>query len=169
MKMIKDLDTQKNEIKDELAKLKHEFKIELPKKIAEARAYGDLKENAEYHAARERQSFVQGRIAQLTKQLSNLNNLNVSDIPKDKIAYGSKVTVIDIETDNRLEFQFVSSNDVNPSKGKISLSSPFGAALRDRTVGDEVDVTLPAGMKKYYIEKLITIHNDEFEEKYKQL
>ncbi|MDY6935225.1 MAG: transcription elongation factor GreA [Spirochaetota bacterium] len=166
--MSKDLDLQKREIKDEITKLKHEFKIELPKKIAEARAYGDLKENAEYHAARERQSFVQGRIAQLSKQLSNLNSLNVSDISKDKIAYGSKVRIIDQETNNRIEFELVSSNDINPSQGKISLSSPIGAALQGRTVGEEVDVTLPVGKKKYYIEKLITFHNDEFEEKYKQ-
>ncbi len=163
--MSKDLDTQKKELKEELAKLKHEFKVVLPKVIATARAFGDLKENAEYHAARERQSFVQGRITQLSKQFSALNNMNVSDIPKDKIAYGSQVCVIDLETDNRIEFNFVSSNEVNPSEGKISLSSPFGAALQNKNVGDEVEVTIPAGKKKYYIEKLITIHGDEFEKK----
>ena len=102
----KDINSQKQDLRDELEKLKNEFKIELPKKIAEAREYGDLKENAEYHAARERQSFVQARIAQLTEQLNQLNDINVSDIPDDSIGFGSVVTVYDEIEEEELVFSF---------------------------------------------------------------
>ena len=158
-----DLDAKKKKLKEELEALKYEFKIELPKVIAEARAYGDLKENAEYHAARERQSFVQARIGQISEQIAQLNELDISNLPADRIGYGSQVTVFDKETEDRIDFTFVSSNEVNPSEGKISLSSPIGMALQNKMAGDEVEVTIPAGKRVYYIEKLVTIHGNEFD------
>lgn len=161
--MSNDLALKKIALKEEVAKLKHEYKIELPKVIATARAFGDLKENAEYHAARERQSFVKARIAQLTEQLGNLNNLNVSDIPADRVGYGSEVTVIDIDTDDRNIFTIVSSDEVNPSEGKISLTSPIGVALRNKTAGDNIELNIPAGKRRYFIEKLVTVHGDEYQ------
>jgi len=161
--MSSDLDAKKKAIKEELTKLKHEYKIELPKIIATARAFGDLKENAEYHAARERQSFVKARIGQYTEQLSKLNDLHMSDIPTDKVGYGSEVTVIDMDTDDRNIFTIVSSDEVNPSEGKISLTSPIGVALRNKTAGDNIELNIPAGKKRYFIEKLITVHGEEFE------
>ncbi len=164
--MSNGLDEKKSELKEELNKLKYEFKIELPKVISEARAYGDLKENAEYHAARERQSFVKARISQLTAQLSQLNEMNLSDIPEGKVGFGSEVTIFNITDENRLIFTIVSSDEVNPSEGKISLSSPIGNALRNKSAGEEFEVTMPVGNKKYFIEKLITIHGDEFAEEY---
>lgn len=163
--MSSDLENKKKSLKNELDKLKQEFKVELPKRIAEARAYGDLKENAEYDAAREKQAFVKARIAQLTDQLSKLNELNLTNLPKDKIAYGSKVKVLDRETDDYIDFHFVSSNEVNPSEGKISLSSPIGAAFNNQTAGIEVEVQIPAGKRKYYIEKVVTIHGNVLEKK----
>ncbi|HOV07852.1 MAG TPA: transcription elongation factor GreA [Spirochaetota bacterium] len=159
---MSELEQKKQQIREELEKLKYEFKIELPKRISEAREYGDLKENAEYHAARERQSFVQARIAQLTEQLNKLNELNLSDIPEDKVAYGSTVTVVDVDTDDEVVFTFVSSNEVNPSEGKISVSSPIGAAMQNKAVGELVEVNIPAGKRKYKIIKLVTIHGKEF-------
>jgi len=167
MLMSSDLESQKQKLREELGALKYEFKIDLPKRIAEARAYGDLKENAEYDAARERQAFVKARIAQITEQLSQLNSLNVSDLSENSIAYGSRVVLLDLDSDDRLEFVFVSSNEVNPSEGKISLSSPIGMALQNKTVGENVEVTIPAGKRRYYIEKLITIHGNVFEKKKK--
>jgi len=161
MTAIKDIDSQKQGIRDELEKLKNEFKIELPKKIAEAREYGDLKENAEYHAARERQSFVQARIAQLTEQLNQLNDINISDIPDDRIGFGSVVTVYDEIEEEDVVFYFVSSGEVNPSEGKISASSPIGAALMNKTAGDSVEIIIPAGKKQYVIKKVITFHGIE--------
>ena len=159
--MSTELETKKQQIRDELEKMKHEFKVELPKKIAEAREYGDLKENAEYHAARERQSFVKARIAQLTEQLNRLNDLNITDIPDDKVGYGSSVTVVDTDTDDEIVFIFVSSNEVNPSEGKISVSSPIGAAMQNKSAGDHVTVAIPSGKRNYLIKKIVTIHGRE--------
>jgi transcription elongation factor GreA len=157
----KDINSQKQDLRDELEKLKNEFKIELPRKIAEAREYGDLKENAEYHAARERQSFVQARIAQLIEQLNKLNDINVSDIPDDRIGFGSVVTVYDEIEEEEIIFYFVSPGEVNPSEGKISASSPIGAALVNKTAGDSVEIIIPAGKKQYKIRKVITFHGTE--------
>ncbi len=159
--MSAELEEKKQIVRDELEKLKYEFKVDLPKRISEAREYGDLKENAEYHAARERQSFVKARIAQLTDQLNKLNDINMTDIPEDKIGYGSTVTVVDMDLDDEFVFTFVSSNEVNPSEGKISVSSPIGAAMQNKSIGDIVDVTIPAGKRKYLIKKITTIHGNE--------
>jgi len=160
--MSAELEEKKQKVRDELEKLKYEFKVDLPKRISEAREYGDLKENAEYHAARERQSFVKARIAQLTDQLNKLNDLNMTDIAEDKVGYGSTVTVLDMELDDEIVFTFVSSNEVNPSEGKISVSSPIGAAMQNRKAGEEVEVNIPAGKRKYLIKKIVTIHGNEF-------
>ena len=164
--MNADIEQQKKQYREELEKLKQEFKVELPRRIAEARAYGDLKENAEYDAARERQAFVKARISQLTDQLNKLNDLNLSDIPPDKIGFGASVTVIDVDSDDAVVFTFVSPHEVNPSEGKISLSSPIGQALQNKTVGEEVEVSIPAGLRNYYVEKIVTIHGDVHEKKY---
>lgn len=159
--MSAELEVKKQIVRDELEKLKYEFKVDLPKRISEAREYGDLKENAEYHAARERQSFVKARIAQLTDQLNKLNDINMTDIPDDKVGYGSTVTVVDLNLDDEIVFTFVSSNEVNPSEGKISVSSPIGAAMQNRSTGDVVEVVIPAGKRKYLIRKITTIHGNE--------
>lgn len=161
--MSGNIEEKKKLLKEELDQLNYEFKVELPKIIGEAREYGDLKENAEYHSARERQSFVQARIGQLSAQLAQLNELNVADIPSDKVGYGSTVVIVDKDTDDEMRLTFVSPDDVNPAEGKISLSSPFGAALINKTVGEDVVVNVPAGERHYYIKKLITIHGNEFE------
>ncbi len=155
------LNDTKNKIREELDSLKHEFKVELPKKIAEAREYGDLKENAEYHAARERQGFVKARIAQLTNQLNQLNEMNVDEIPEDRVGYGSVVTVTDLDGDDEQVFTFVSQNEVNPSEGKLSLNSPFGVAMQNKSVGEEVQVNIPAGVRELKIVKIVTIHGNE--------
>lgn len=159
--MSAELEAKKQVVRDELEKMKYEFKVDLPKRISEAREYGDLKENAEYHAARERQSFVKARIAQLTDQLNKLNDINMTDIPEDKVGYGSTVTVVDLDLDDEIVFTFVSSNEVNPSEGKISVSSPIGAAMQNKSTGDVVEVVIPAGKRKYQIKKIITIHGTE--------
>jgi len=158
-----DIEAKKNKIREELDKIKYEFKIEVPKKIAEAREYGDLKENAEYHAARERQGFLKAKIAQLTEQMAKLSEIDLSNIPHDSIAYGSIVTVLDLEMDDEIIFNFVSQDEVDPSQGKISLSSPIGNALQGCKAGQQVDVKIPAGIRKYKIIKLVTVHGDILE------
>ena len=160
--MSEDIEEKKRQIKEELENLKYEFKVDLPKKIAQARSYGDLKENADYHASRERQSFVQARIAQLNSQLSQLNNIDLSKLDENKVGYGSRVTVLDLETNDQIEFTFVHPNEVKPAEGKISANSPIGAALNNRSVGEEVEANIPAGKKKYLIKKLVTLHGNEF-------
>jgi transcription elongation factor GreA len=157
------IEDQRELLKKELDKLKYEFKIELPKKIAEARAYGDLRENAEYHAARERQSFVKARIAQLSDQMSKLLSIDFSKIRQDCVGFGSTLLVLDMDSGKEMEFSFVSPNEINPSEGKISLSSPIGQALNNRTVGEEVEVNIPAGKRKFSIQKIITIHGNIFD------
>ena len=163
--MIKEIDEKKQKLRDELDKLKIEMKVELPRRISEARAYGDLKENAEYHAARERQGFVKALISRISAQLIQLNNINLSNIQKDKIDFGSIVVVLDIGTNELQEFTFVHPNDVSPTEGKISLSSPFGRALQNKSAGDTVEVDIPSGKRKLYVEKLTTLHGDVFEKK----
>ncbi len=161
--MDESMEAKKAKIREELDQLKYEFKVDLPKRIAEARAYGDLKENAEYHAARERQGLVKAMIGQLSMQLSQLSNMNLADISKDKIGFGSTIVVKDIESEDHIEFTLVASNDVKPSEGKISASSPVGQALQNHTVGETVEITIPAGKRKYLIERFITVHGTVFE------
>jgi transcription elongation factor GreA len=162
IRMSENIEDKKKKLKVELEALRYEFKVDLPKKIAQARSYGDLKENADYHASRERQSFVKARISQLNSQLSQLNNMNVSQIEENKVGYGSRVTVLDIENNETFEFTFVHPNEVKPSEGKISINSPIGAALNNRSVGEEVEASIPTGKKKYLIQKLVTFHGNEF-------
>ncbi len=152
---------KKKQMKEEIEKLQHELKIELPKRIAEARSKGDLKENAEYHAARERQSFVQAQISYLSKQLSLIDSIDISTIEQGKVDFGSVVTVRNLDNDEVARFTIVTPDEVDASEGKISLSSPIGRALHKKTVGDEVSVIIPAGIKRFRIEKLVTIHGEE--------
>ncbi len=161
--MGEDIEAKKRKLKEELEQLKIELKVEIPKRLTEARAYGDLRENAEYEAAKERQAFVNARITQISSQISELSNLKVGDIQRDRIGFGSVVRLRDVDEGAVLEFTFVSSNEVKPSEGKISLSSPFGMALQNRFVGDVVEVNIPAGKRKYLVEKITTIHGDVYE------
>jgi transcription elongation factor GreA len=156
----------KVKLKEEIDTLNHEFKVDLPKRISEAREYGDLKENAEYHAARERQSFVQARIGFLNAQLAQLSEIEVENIPEDKVGFGTQLVVVDIDTDDEIEFSFVAPAEVNPSEGKISLSSPIGAALLGKQAGETVEVSIPAGKRNYFVTKLTTIHGKTFEAEY---
>lgn len=160
--MSSNLEEQKRKLKDEIEKLQYEMKVELPKRIQEAREYGDLKENAEYHAARERQGFVKARIAQLSHQLSTMSDINVSNLETESIDLGSQVTVKDLDSEETIEFSIVPPSEVDPSEGKISLSSPIGRALHKKAPGEEVHVQIPAGTKRFFIERLVTIHGDEF-------
>jgi transcription elongation factor GreA len=159
-----EIEQRKQQIKNELDELKQEFKFELPKKIAEAREHGDLKENAEYHAARERQGFVRAKISQLSEQLAKLNNLDVKSISEDSVGFGSTVTVVDQKTNVKSVFIFVAEGEMIPSEGKITLSTPYGRALAGKKVGEIVEVTVPAGKKSFRIVSLTTIHGNEISE-----
>ncbi|HEY1406582.1 MAG TPA: transcription elongation factor GreA [Spirochaetota bacterium] len=162
--MSSDIEKQRQQLKGELDDLKHEFSFELPKKISEAREHGDLKENADYHAARERQGFVRAKIAQLSVQLAQLNNIDVKNISEDSVGFGSKVVVLDTVSGSKTEFTFVPDGEMNPSEGKITLATPYGRALVGKKVGETVTVTIPAGKKIFKIVSLVTIHGNEINE-----
>lgn len=151
----------KKKIQDEIDHLSHELNVELPKEIAVARAHGDLSENAEYKFAKERQGFVNAKIGQLKKRMGDLGMLNLSNIPKDRSGYGSRLIVLDVQRDVKIEYKLVSSEEADAEKGLISTNSPIGRALLNRKVGDEIEVTTPAGQKQFEVVRLVTIHEGE--------
>ncbi len=143
----------------ELAKLEDELHNILPKEIARAREWGDLKENAEYKAAMERQSFVSARIGQLLQRISEVESIDISKLPLDRVAYGSKVLLYDIDRDEEIEFELLTSEESDPEKGTISTSSPIGQGLMGKEEGDEVRVKTPKGWRNFEIAKLETVHD----------
>jgi len=145
-------------LKKELADLKHELTFRLPKELEAARAHGDLSENAEYEAAKARQDFVRSRIAQLEGRIRELSMYNVASIPHDVVAYGSRVTVEDVEAGESTAYEIVFPEEVDAGKRQISLSSPLGRALMNKGVGDEVEVQTPSGKRSYQIVELVTLH-----------
>ena len=146
-------------LKQELEALSHELNVRIPKDLQEAAAHGDLSENAEYEAARARQDFVRVRIAQLEDRLRQLSLYNLSNIPHEVVAYGSRVKLEDIEAGEIIEYQIVFPEEVDPAVGQISLHSPIGQALLRKAVGDEVEVITPQGKRCYQIIDLMTLHD----------
>src|SRR5258708_32587157 len=151
----------KQKIQEELTALEHELSVDLPKEIAVARAHGDLSENAEYKYAKERQTYVNAKIAQLKKRMGDLGMLNLSNIPKDRSGYGSRILVLDVHRDVKVEYKLVSSEEADAEKGLVSTNSTLGRALLNRKGGDEIEVATPAGKKEFEIVHLITIHDGE--------
>ncbi|HUI28434.1 MAG TPA: transcription elongation factor GreA [Candidatus Kryptonia bacterium] len=148
-------------LKKEVGDLTNELNTKIPKMLAEAAAHGDLSENAEYDAAKARQEFVRARIAQLNQRIRELSLYNVNAIPEGVVAYGSRVTVEDLDEGESLEFEIVFPEEVNAAAGQISLGSPLGRALLNRSEGDEVEVQTPRGKKTYQIVSLRTLHGRE--------
>jgi transcription elongation factor GreA len=145
-------------LKKELADLQYELSHKLPKDLEEARAHGDLSENAEYEAAKNRQEFVRARIAQIQGRIRELSLYNIQSIPQGVVAYGSRVTVEDLDEGASQVFEIVFPEEVNAAAGQISLSSPLGRALLNKSVGDEVEVQTPRGKRSYQITELVTMH-----------
>ena len=144
---------------EEIAALNHELKLELPKEIKRACELGDLRENAEYHAAKERQRLVEVRISLLQKRVSEIALINVDRIPKDRAGFGSTLHVVEGNGD-KLVFQLVMPEDADAAKGLISTTSPVGRAFLNKEEGDSVSVTTPGGKRQFEIVKLLTIHDD---------
>jgi transcription elongation factor GreA len=149
----------KKRLQDEIQRLEYELKVHLPKEILRAREHGDLRENAEYKAAKERQSFLQARIGQLHRRLAALNMVNLDRIPRDKVGLGSVVTVRPEDGGDEAAYEIVVPEDSDPTIGRISPSSPIGKCLLGHEEGDSVEVKVPAGTKVYEITKLVTIHD----------
>jgi transcription elongation factor GreA len=143
---------------DEISALDRELKLELPLEIKRARELGDLRENAEYHAAKERQTYVQARISMLQKRVSDIQLINLDKIPHNKAAFGSTVHLRE-DTGSDVVFQLVMPEDADVDKGLISTSSPIGRAIVGKEAGDEVLVVTPNGKRSFEITKLLTVHD----------
>jgi len=145
----------------ELDTLEEELHFKLPKEIQKAREFGDLRENAEYKAAMERQSIVQARIRQIHERISEVQSIDVSKLPTDRAAYGSSVVLFDLEKEEKITYRLVSSEESDPEQGLISTVSPIGQALLGKQEGDEVRVKTPNGVRNFEISRLTTIHDQE--------
>jgi len=145
-------------LKKDLDGLQHELTHKIPKDLQEAASHGDLSENAEYEAAKHRQEFVRARIGQIQGRIRELSLYNIQSIPHGVVAYGSRVTVEDLDEGESQVFEIVFPEEVNAAAGKISLGSPIGRALLNKTVGDEVEVQTPRGKRSYQITELVTMH-----------
>ena len=151
-----------NEMREKLGKeieaLSYELTVTLPQAIATAVALGDLRENSEYKAALERQQLVQARLGQLHERLAQVSQLANTEAPTDRVGLGSKVTVVDLDTDQTETYQLVLAEMMDIDAGHISLASPLGRALKDRKVGEEVSLRLPTMVRKVWVVELITVH-----------
>ncbi len=145
---------------DEIGQLEKELKTELPKEIQRARELGDLRENAEYAAAKERQRLVEARISMLKKRVSEISLMNLDKIPTDKVGFGSTVHLKDAQG-HTIVYQLVMPEDADPEHGMISTASPIGRALVNKEEGDEVTVTAPNGSRRFEVVKLVTVHDEE--------
>ncbi len=146
-------------LQEEIQALEHELNHELPKELKRARALGDLSENAEYIMAKQRQDYVGARLAQLKKRLADLSLINLNNIPKDRVAFGSRVTLYDVDRGAEIEYKLVTSEESDVSKGLISTTSPIGRGLMGKKVGDVVTVITPTGKREFEIRSLQTIYD----------
>jgi len=143
-----------NRLQDELKRLKSVDRPAIIRQIAEARDHGDLSENAEYHAARERQGFIEGRIMELEDKISRGEVIDVSKLSGKVIKFGATVTLADEDTDEEQIFQIVGEDEADVSKGRLSVTSPLARALIGKGKGDSVEVTTPRGAKSYEVVKV---------------
>jgi transcription elongation factor GreA len=148
----------KKKLQDEITALEYELRNELPKEILKARAHGDLKENAEYHAAKERQGFVNARMNQLKQRLAEWSMIDFSKIPRDRVGLGSRVVLMDLTKEVEITYNLVTSEEADAPNGRISTSSPIGRSLLGKEVGDQIKVVIPGGVKEFEILKLLTMH-----------
>ena len=146
-------------LQDEIKALEHELNHDLPQELKRARALGDLSENAEFHMAKQRQDFVGARLAQLKRRLADLSLINMSNIPKDRIAFGSNVVLYDVDRDAEITYRLVTSEETDVTKGLISTTSPIGRALMGKKVGDTVKVATPNGAREFEVRSLRTIYD----------
>jgi transcription elongation factor GreA len=148
----------KKKLQDEIAALEYELRNELPKEILKARAHGDLSENAEYHAAKERQGFVNARLNHLKQRMADMSMIDLSKIPHDRVGLGSRVVVLEVKKDEKITYNLVTSEEADAANGKISTNSPIGRGLLGKEVGDVVKVQIPGGMREFEILELATIY-----------
>ena len=149
----------KKKLQDEIDALSYELHNQLPMEIRRAREHGDLSENAEYHAAKERQGMVNARLNQLVRRLAEMSMVDLTKIPRGRVGLGSEVVVLDVKKDEELTYSLVTSEETDANHGRISTSSPIGRGLIGKEVGDVVKIQIPGGVREFEILKLTTIHD----------
>lgn len=150
----------REKLEEEIRVLEHEMNHDLPKELMKARAHGDISENAEFKYAKERQGYVAAKLGQLKKRLADVGMLNLTDLPKDRAGYGSRVWLMDLTKSSKVEYKLVTTEEADAANGLISTTSPIGRALLGKQVGDEIKVQTPAGVKEFEVLKLQTIHDE---------
>ncbi len=143
-----------NTLEEELRHLRSTARPEVIRAIAEAREHGDLSENAEYHAARDRQSFIEGRVGELEDKISRAEVIDVSKLSGKIVKFGAKVSLIDEDTEKKLVYQIVGQDEADVKQGRLAITSPLARALIGKTVGDSVEVNTPKGEKAYEITRV---------------
>ena len=151
----------RKKLEEEIQALERELGDELPKALKTAAALGDLSENADYSAARERQDFVRARLGQLKQRLADLSLVNFDKIPRDRISLGSTVVLLDVDKGEEVTYRLVTSEDANVTLGLISTTSPIGKSLLNKKEGDEVEVKIPAGMRTFEVVRFTTLHDQK--------
>lgn len=147
------------QLKEELQKVEKELRIDVPKELRKAAAHGDLRENAEYEAAKQRQSFLQARSAHLSSRINVLSTLKLELIPTDAVGFGSKVHLEDQNTGEEVVYEIVTPEEVDPRNGKISVNSPIGKAILNKAAGDDITITLPTGVRELSVTEVHTLHD----------
>ena len=155
------MEAVKKKLEDELNQLQEELHFKLPKEIQKAREFGDLRENAKYKAAMERQSMVQARIMHVRNRLFEIESIDLTKIPTNSAAYGSTLILFDVEREEKIKYKLVTSEESDPENGLISTVSPIGQALMGKEEGDEVKVKTPNGWRNFEISRLTTIHEKD--------
>lgn len=148
-------------LQEEIQALEHELNHELPKELRRARAMGDLSENAEFQMAKQRQDIVGARLAALRQRLAQLSLVNLGNIPKDRIGFGSRVVLYDVERDVEVKYKLVSSEEADFKNGLISTTSPIGRGLIGKKVDDTVKIAAPNGIREFEVRSVQTIHDEE--------
>jgi transcription elongation factor GreA len=148
-------------LEDKIKVLEYELHNELPREIKIAREHGDLSENAEYKAAKERQEIVRVHLERLKKRLTELSMVDVSKIPRDAVGWGSRVVLYDVQAENEVSYHLVTSEEADVANGLISTTSPIGRGLLGKKLGDVAEIRTPAGTKEFEILRLSTIHDEE--------
>jgi len=151
------LEKIRSQIEAEITGLMHELHVDLPERIKIAREHGDLRENAEFKAAKERQGFVEARLNHLTMRMTELSKIDVKDMAYDKVGFGSTVTIHDIDLDEDFTLTITAGDFIDLDAGQVSLASPIGQGLLGAEEGEEVTIKLPAGARQYKIVELSTL------------
>jgi len=153
----------KQKLEEDLQRIDHELRVTLPKEIQAALGQGDLSENAEYESAKNRQSTMQARFAQIQKRLADLSRIDVAGVPKDRAGLGSEVTVENLESGEEILYTLVIPELADGNKSFVSMASPVGKALMNRRVGDTVTITIPRGTLEYEVRRIVTLSGEVLE------